>query len=298
MCILSNATEVLQDYPDGKHVSCTVDNCHEKLDNTWKCVRSHLKEMHPSYGILCKICNEMYFSEEALKSHTKTTHMKNIKCDFPGCEMSYSSAAKLRVHQQAHGQEAGKTRDFVCNQCGQAFFKSTLLKSHIRYVHEGYRSLAEKSDKIITCEKCGESLRECRYRYHKKRCHSAEKHDCPECNKSFNHRDFLVTHMTQSHIMQTCDQCGEQVSKRSIKDHILRNHTAESKKPYHCSVCNKGFIKKHVLEEHMNIHTGARPYKCLFCDKSCANQSNSFKHMRTSHAEQYRAYKDAQAKDK
>ena len=141
-------------------------------------------------------------------------------------------------------------------------------------------------------------FRECRYRYHKKRCHSKESYPCTECNISFPHMQFLKAHMTDKHTILTCEYCAKQIKKYAMKKHILVNHTADSAKPHICTVCQKGFAIKDRLVEHMNIHTGARPYQCKFCNKTFANKANCSKHMRESHADDYRLLKVSNSQNK
>ena len=34
---------------------------------------------------------------------------------------------------------------------------------------------------------------------------------------------------------------------------------------FRCTVCYKMFTRNYLLEDHMRIHTGARPFQCLIC---------------------------------
>ncbi|KAJ7576664.1 hypothetical protein C8J56DRAFT_972545 [Mycena floridula] len=46
----------------------------------------------------------------------------------------------------------------------------------------------------------------------------------------------------------------------------MRGHTGE--RPYHCPICNKGFIDSSALKKHEVVHTGVRPHKCPDCPKA------------------------------
>ena len=166
------------------------------------------------------------------------------------------------------------------------------MSIHIRRVHEGYRIPSQRiTDVTRTCDKCGDAVKEHLYKSHVIRYHSNETHPCSDCGEVFSHKKLLRLHRYQRHVIVTCETCGEQFqNKDRMRFHILQHHTANHEKPFVCPVCKKGFIKKGRLEEHMNIHTGAR-VQCLFCDKTSTSKTNNSKHMRETHKEQFELYK-------
>jgi hypothetical protein len=52
---------------------------------------------------------------------------------------------------------------------------------------------------------------------------------------------------------------------------------------FKCDYCPKMFIRKQDRNRHMNIHTGARPYKCDVCHKKF-NDPSTLRHHRQSHS--------------
>ena len=52
---------------------------------------------------------------------------------------------------------------------------------------------------------------------------------------------------------------------------------------YQCKLCTLVAPSQSALEEHMNIHTGSRPYHCVECGFSCSLQSTLTQHLATHH---------------
>ena len=57
-------------------------------------------------------------------------------------------------------------------------------------------------------------------------------------------------------------------------------HTSNEDKKYQCPSCPKGFVFKRRFEDHVNTHTGEKPYICKICEHSCANYNNYLAHVR------------------
>jgi len=282
LCRISQASHTLPQIPGGKEFACTI--CADAITCNPCDLRQHLKDSHAVLGTPCKVCGDLYFSEESMKNHVTIVHMKTKACDQ--CDKIFCSYAKLREHQISHGSD----KTFVCGQCGKMFQRMHNLRQHEKFVHQGHVT-RQNSNKLITCEKCGTEVKERRYRFHKAECHTNETYECLECGTSYKSKHSLQAHKKANHAFVICDHCGKQVKKGQISYHVKVHHTADAEKPLVCSICQKGFVTKWKYDNHMNVHAGIRPFNCKFCTKTFSDGSNCNKHMRESHSVEYQMQK-------
>lgn len=144
---------------------------------------------------------------------------------------------------------------------------------------------------------------------------------CYPANNVVYDAKTIAIHMKSDHYerIYVCDICGADFRKRNVFNDHMDDHTSEGKdgeyrcgvcegefnnsrqlrlhkkthsmcvKIWSCKECNKNYSSKNLLDEHMNMHTGDRPYKCPHCTKDFASKYTLTAHMKT-HYERKRPY--------
>ena len=114
---------------------------------------------------------------------------------------------------------------------------------------------------------------------------------CTSCDKSYAWPQMLKEHLkkvhdikgtlvyTNMHKCRFCDKASSRPS--SLKDHESKEHGVKGK--YGCEICNKQFYVKDEYKKHVDVHTGVKPYKCRYCEKSFGSTSNRSTHEKGQH---------------
>ena len=72
------------------------------------------------------------------------------------------------------------------------------------------------------------------------------------------------------------------IAKPVMIKHLQRKHY-EREKRFNCETCGSVFFNKKNLETHFNIHTGAKPYVCRYCEKGFSASGSRWNHERLVH---------------
>lgn len=127
---------------------------------------------------------------------------------------------------------------------------------------------------------------------HLKECHSLRLYICDMCGQEFLKRNDLSAHLDE-HVANEegdfqCDVCNRIFSNLRLYRVHKRMHYPQVKN-WTCDQCGKRYLSRNMLEEHMNTHTGIRPYACNLCGKDFASKYTFKAHEKT-HTERPRPF--------
>jgi KRAB domain-containing zinc finger protein len=103
---------------------------------------------------------------------------------------------------------------------------------------------------------------------------------CPHCGKKFRKTKTFDAHIVEVHGKIPCELCGMLVAPRRRTQHFQQYHVEEKDRKFKCQTCGKGFAEASRLRDHINIHTGEKPYVCKICGAAFASRGNHRMHER------------------
>ena len=216
----------------------------------------------------CDICGKGFLNNRLLSDHTNVhTGGKPYECKF--CSSCFASLETHRRHERGH---IGDDKKYKCDICGKGFNANRLLSDHIN-IHTG-----EKPYKCKFCSSCFASQKT--HRMHERgHTDDQKKFRCDVCGKGFLRNSFLSDHTNvhtgeKPYKCKFCSKCFASLGTHATHE---RGHT---EKKYICDICDKGFLSNSLLSDHINIHTGEKPYKCKFCSSCFASLEQHAKHER------------------
>lgn len=228
--------------------------------------------------------------------------MEMVNCEDPKfkclCESQFSSLDHLRVHNMKENcTSVPLLRPLQCNYC--TF--SCILEVNMRY-----HCISMHFDEAPYHCDCKEELY----------CNDSRlEHDIFKCK---NRTDILQTPFKQFIIMETkepsiivnvgvrkvkskkpkkrekapqarviCEQCGKDILKSRLSDHIGAKHNA---KRFECDLCKSSYVEKANLIRHMFYKhlKNQRQYPCPYCDKIYEQSGSRSLHIKKIHTNDLR----------
>ncbi|XP_005113545.2 uncharacterized protein LOC101851472 [Aplysia californica] len=225
-------------------------------------------------SVACPQCRRAFLVQAQLDYHLSSCHMTpdqtpGLTCRL--CGLVAQSHFEMVAHRAGHGPQ-----EFSCRFCHKQFRSEAYLNIHISALHT--------KSQACTCWQCGKRFNHPRYlRSHAKR-HTGEKHHvCKICGFRFfeahalRRHEETHKHKTQRQYAYICSKCHAGYNnKTNFVDH-MNKHTGE--KPYACPQCDKRFAYRSMLSRHkVYAHSSARPFSCEFCAKSFRFNSSLAEH--------------------
>lgn len=240
-----------------KVFSCAL--CSETFESKWA-LSFHAQKMHIGNRVSCDGqcsivgCSRIFANQEKLDRHVSVHQL--LTCDI--CQKQVQGKACMRGHLKSHRPKPAER--FSCPICNEEFNAHYRFECHMQ-VHGG------KSSFKCQYDGCGRL-----FRYQRKFDEHTEVHEkllndpaaralyCKTCDKLMQTPSLFERHKCLKFI---CYFCGKVYKRMSLLKEHLNSHTGA--KPYECTVCKKSFARYYNLRRHSMIHSGKKPYVCSEC---------------------------------
>ncbi|XP_039279351.1 zinc finger protein 3 homolog isoform X2 [Nilaparvata lugens] len=226
-------------------------------------------------------------SNQGGKDSTKMIKIEPIDSDFSDKSGNKGKKSKRKtrdelpamIPQMVVSREGQVYTCLLCSADDKVTGDAKAIIAHMRDTH---------ALRLYVCDICGqEYLKRNDLMAHLNEHVNSEEGDfqCEICNRIFSNLRLFRVHR-RMHLPQsknwTCDQCGKRYLSRNMLEEHMNSHTGA--RPYQCSVCGKDFASKYTFRSHEKTHTERpRPFACSqpHCTKSFLTQQNLLQHERT-----------------
>merc|ERR1712223_1571353 len=161
--------------------------------------------------VCCPVCKIVINNDYALAIHQGSVHGVERPWECKMCGKNFARHLELDNHRRVHSGE----KPFQCDVCGARFNQKQNLHTHVRHVHLGERRYSctecgakfrrkrlldchvnskHKGEKPYSCSLCPATFVYPEHVKKHEQTHSAERLQCPDCNKTFKSKTSLENH--------------------------------------------------------------------------------------------------------
>ncbi|XP_049883218.1 zinc finger protein 836-like isoform X3 [Pectinophora gossypiella] len=211
-----------------------------------------------NFNVNCLACGASFYTFGPLLYHTNKDHKGTsaILCDV--CGQHFKDASLLKLHIKTIHENTG----VLCTECGEKFETQAKLKTHQKNIHD----MESKKYKCLVCPLTFQS-------HYKRSRHMASEHKnrqeikCLRCPKTFVFRSMMMTHLRDAHLKVRNHECGvcgwKAFNSNRLKNHMYK-HSGE--KNFKCDACDKAFTTKKIMRAHFarmhkTVQTPMIPYE-------------------------------------
>ncbi|XP_069684084.1 uncharacterized protein [Periplaneta americana] len=169
---------------------------------------------------------------------------RKLECEGDIKEFFTEASSFPATFQELHMEDK---MIYACEPCELLFYSRELYNKHRKKKHsDKNHSEGKKVRWEMQLKSSGNNVYICRF-----------------CATVFKAKKFLQKHIKSKHSDQTLTKKEARVKK------------------FVCGVCDRRFVFAHLLQDHVNSHTGATPYACVVCGSRYSMRSELMCHAKT-----------------
>nr|CAH7767236.1 unnamed protein product [Callosobruchus chinensis] len=204
----------------------------------------------------CAFCPAGFKSKRSLDQHIVKKHpnciasvtKKILKCTK--CTYKTTISSQLKSHLLKHSKAPAEPTPSDVTFKRKTFLDNHLIKKHLNFI-------SSVTNKIHKCTKCSyKTTISSHFKSHLSR-HSKNMLSCLPCNRTFERQITLNEHILRTHPnfiafitskIHECTLCAFKTTRSDcFKDHLLKHPEANT----NCTLCSAGFNSKRSLDDHI-----------------------------------------------
>ncbi|XP_055625794.1 zinc finger protein 585B-like isoform X2 [Toxorhynchites rutilus septentrionalis] len=190
------------------------------------------------------------------------------------CEYVSYYKRNFETHQLKHLKRVA--RQYKCKEVGcDAVFEQ----------RRAYKNHCEAGHKSFVCELCGLLCSNSNaLLVHKERHMKKYSYICRYCQKAYNAKSDLRTHVRITHKANTkysCETCGLDFKRKDVRDDHQRAHGDMFEYP--CNLCAGKFKTAPKLRRHRNRVHGNVKHSCSYCEAEYTSRDKLLDHIEYAH---------------